>query len=126
MDVNEDRHHEPLLVAERARKVYRTGGVEVEALAGLDLTVYRGELVAVMGPSGSGKTTLLNCLSGLDDIDGGRVLVEGLAGGTVEERVLQDSYHVATLDNDAQQIFEGSLAFVERVAGVASGGRDEP
>ncbi|HEY4791481.1 MAG TPA: ATP-binding cassette domain-containing protein, partial [Actinomycetes bacterium] len=57
----------PLLVAERVRKVYRTGGVEVEALAGLDLEVRRGELVAVMGPSGSGKTTLLNCLSGLDD-----------------------------------------------------------
>jgi putative ABC transport system ATP-binding protein len=68
---------EPLLVAEQVRKVYRTGGIEVEALAGLDLTVRRGELVAVMGPSGSGKTTLLNCLSGLDDIDGGRVLVEG-------------------------------------------------
>jgi putative ABC transport system ATP-binding protein len=77
MDVNGDRHHRPLLVAERVRKVYRTGGVEVEALAGLDLEVQRGELVAVMGPSGSGKTTLLNCLSGLDDIDGGRVLVDG-------------------------------------------------
>jgi putative ABC transport system ATP-binding protein len=77
MDANGSRHHGPLLVAERVRKVYRTGGVEVEALAGLDLTVHKGELVAVMGPSGSGKTTLLNCLSGLDDIDGGRVLVEG-------------------------------------------------
>jgi putative ABC transport system ATP-binding protein len=73
-------HHqggEPLLVAEQVRKVYRTGEIEVGALVGLDLTVHRGELVAVMGPSGSGKTTLLNCLSGLDDIDGGRVLVEG-------------------------------------------------
>jgi putative ABC transport system ATP-binding protein len=77
MDANGSRHHGPLLVAERVRKVYRTGGVEVEALAGLDLTVHKGELVAVMGPSGSGKTTLLNCLSGLDDIDGDRVLVEG-------------------------------------------------
>ena len=67
----------PLLAAEHVRKVYRTGTVEVEALVGLDLVVQRGELVAVMGPSGSGKTTLLNCLSGLDDIDGGRVLVEG-------------------------------------------------
>jgi putative ABC transport system ATP-binding protein len=66
-----------LLVAEGVRKVYRSGEVQVEALAGLDLTVHRGELVAVMGPSGSGKTTLLNCLSGLDDVDGGRVLLDG-------------------------------------------------
>jgi putative ABC transport system ATP-binding protein len=68
---------EPILWAQGVRKIYRTGEVEVEALHGLDLQVAPGELVAVMGPSGSGKTTLLNCLSGLDDIDGGRVLVEG-------------------------------------------------
>jgi putative ABC transport system ATP-binding protein len=77
MDQTDDHQPGPLLVAEQVRKVYRTGGVEVEALSGLDLTVRRGELVAVMGPSGSGKTTLLNCLSGLDDVDGGRVLIEG-------------------------------------------------
>ncbi|HEY6748036.1 MAG TPA: ABC transporter ATP-binding protein [Mycobacteriales bacterium] len=71
------RDSEPLLVAERVRKVYRTGDVEVTALRGLDLEVDAGELVAVMGPSGSGKTTLLNCLSGLDDIDSGRVLIGG-------------------------------------------------
>jgi len=66
-----------MLVAEHVRKVYRTGEIEVEALADLSLTVRQGEMVAVMGPSGSGKTTLLNCLSGLDDIDAGRVLVAG-------------------------------------------------
>jgi putative ABC transport system ATP-binding protein len=66
-----------LLVAEGVTKVYRTGTTSVQALADLDLSVGHGELVAVMGPSGSGKTTLLNCLSGLDDIDAGRVLVEG-------------------------------------------------
>ncbi len=71
------RSDEPILVAEGVRKVYRTGEIEVVALRGLDLVVRSGELVAVMGPSGSGKTTLLNCLSGLDDIDDGRVLVEG-------------------------------------------------
>jgi putative ABC transport system ATP-binding protein len=66
-----------LLRAEAVRKVYRSGDVEVEALHSLDLVVDAGELLAVMGPSGSGKTTLLNCLSGLDDIDGGRVIVQG-------------------------------------------------
>jgi len=57
--------------------VYRSAGGEVLALDGIDLQVERGEMVAVMGPSGSGKTTLLNCLSGLDEIDGGNVLVDG-------------------------------------------------
>jgi putative ABC transport system ATP-binding protein len=50
----------------------------VEALRSIDLVVHEGEFVAVMGPSGSGKTTLLNCCSGLDDIDGGRVLLDGV------------------------------------------------
>ncbi len=77
MDTRTSDGHRPLLAATGVRKVYRTGTVEVTALRELDLTVQRGELVGVMGPSGSGKTTLLNCLSGLDDIDAGRVEVEG-------------------------------------------------
>jgi putative ABC transport system ATP-binding protein len=68
---------QPLLVADQVTKIYRSGEVSVRALDRLDLTVRAGELVAVMGPSGSGKTTLLNCLSGLDDIDAGRVLIQG-------------------------------------------------
>lgn len=51
----------------------------------------------------------------------GQTLLTGLAGGTVEERVLEDSYHVATLDNDAPTIFEGSLAFVRSHAPAAAG-----
>jgi putative ABC transport system ATP-binding protein len=70
---------EPILTADGVRKIYRTGDVEVLALRGLDLEVGHGEFVAVMGPSGSGKTTLLNCLSGLDEIDSGRVLIDGLS-----------------------------------------------
>ncbi len=59
-------------------KTYDTGTVKVHALRGVDLSVKHGEMVVIMGPSGCGKTTLLNCLSGLDEIDGGRVLIEGV------------------------------------------------
>lgn len=58
-------------------KTYRSGETEVQALRGTDLQVARGEMVTVVGPSGSGKTTLLNCVSGLDDLDDGRVLIDG-------------------------------------------------
>jgi putative ABC transport system ATP-binding protein len=68
---------DPILAAESVRKVYRSGGTDVVALKSLDLTVPHGQFLAVMGASGSGKTTLLNCLSGLDEIDGGRVIVDG-------------------------------------------------
>jgi putative ABC transport system ATP-binding protein len=60
------------------QKTYDTGRVQVHALRGVTLNVLRGEMVAVMGPSGCGKTTLLNCLSGLDIIDSGEILIEGV------------------------------------------------
>ncbi len=66
-----------ILTARDVRKVYRSAGQETEALRGIDLSVTQGEWVSIMGPSGCGKTTLLNCLSGLDDIDGGEVVLAG-------------------------------------------------
>jgi putative ABC transport system ATP-binding protein len=65
------------LLASGVTKIYRTGDIEVPALRGVDLEIGAGEFLAVMGPSGCGKTTLLNCLSGLDDVDAGTVLVDG-------------------------------------------------
>ena len=65
-----------IVEARKLRKVYETGRLRVEALKGIDLQVRRGEMLAVMGPSGCGKTTLLNCLSGLDDVTSGQVLIE--------------------------------------------------
>jgi putative ABC transport system ATP-binding protein len=77
-----------IVEARAVTKAYDTGAVRVDALRGIDLSVAKGEMVAIMGPSGSGKTTLLNCLSGLDSIDAGEVLIEGtpLARMTDRER----------------------------------------
>ncbi|HRC61923.1 MAG: ABC transporter ATP-binding protein [Dehalococcoidia bacterium] len=66
-------------------KNYDTGAVQVQALRGVSLSVRRGEMVAVMGPSGCGKTTLLNCLSGIDDVTSGRVLIEGTDISTLDD-----------------------------------------
>ena len=49
----------------------------MNALKGVDISISKGEMVAIMGPSGCGKTTLLNCLSGLDSIDGGDITIQG-------------------------------------------------
>ena len=69
----------PIVEARGVHRVYDTGKVKVPALQGVDLAVRRGEVVSVMGPSGCGKTTLLNCLSGLDSIDDGDILVDGVS-----------------------------------------------
>jgi ABC-type lipoprotein export system ATPase subunit len=77
-----------IVEARGVHRTYANGKVEVRALRGVDLRIARGEMVAVMGPSGCGKTTLLNCLSGLDAIDGGEVLIDGepLSGMTDRDR----------------------------------------
>ncbi len=63
-----------------ARSLYRffhAGDDETLALQGVSLELERGKVVAVTGPSGSGKSTLLACLAGLDEPDGGRVMIDG-------------------------------------------------
>ena len=69
-------------------KVYGSGPTEVHALCEVDLSVERGELVAIMGPSGSGKSTLLTIAGSLEEASSGQVLVDGvdLAGISRSER----------------------------------------
>jgi putative ABC transport system ATP-binding protein len=64
---------EAVFSARGLSKVYRLGDTDVHALRGVDLELYRGELVVILGPSGSGKSTLLNILGGLDTPTTGKV-----------------------------------------------------
>jgi len=80
------RAGQPIVEAQNVRKTYDTGRVEVHALRDVSLAVARGEMLAIMGPSGCGKTTLLNCLSGLDSIEEGQVLIEGTALSDMSDR----------------------------------------
>ncbi len=66
-----------MISCENLVKIYKTSEVEVVALQGLDLTVERGELMAIVGNSGSGKSTLLNMLGGLDRPSAGALFVDG-------------------------------------------------
>ena len=79
-----------ILETKDLRKVYGSGDTEVRALDGVDLTVEKGEFVAVVGTSGSGKSTLLHMLGGLDRPTGGTVTVDGkeLSAMRDEERTI--------------------------------------
>jgi ABC-type lipoprotein export system ATPase subunit len=89
-DVASSTRGEPIVEARAVLKTYATGKVQVHALRGIDLAIRRGEMVSVMGPSGCGKTTLLNCLSGLDAIDQGEVLIEGVALSSLSDKARTD------------------------------------
>ncbi len=75
-----------MLEARALRKTYRGGDNElVEVLNQVDLTVARGEVVAVVGASGAGKSTLLHLLGALDEPTGGEILLDGVAYGSLGE-----------------------------------------
>jgi putative ABC transport system ATP-binding protein len=67
---------ENILVVRGVRKTYEAEGAPVRALRGANLTMARGEFVAVMGPSGCGKSTLLNLIAGLDQVDEGEIVLD--------------------------------------------------
>ena len=69
---------EYMVVCDNLVKIYKVADIEVVALQGLDLTVEKGELMAIIGNSGSGKSTLLNILGGLDRPSAGKVFVNDM------------------------------------------------
>lgn len=77
-----------ILETKDLRKVYGSGDTEVRALDGVDLTVEKGEFVAVVGTSGSGKSTLLNQLAGMEKPTRGQVLIGGVPISRLSENQL--------------------------------------
>lgn len=72
------------------RKVYLMGNVEVPALKGVDITIQKGEFIAIMGSSGSGKSTLLNMIGMLDTPTSGKVIIEGVDVSEMDENERAD------------------------------------
>jgi len=81
---------EALIEVAALEKVYGAGKSAVQALRGIDMTIRRGEFVAIMGPSGSGKSTLMNILGCLDQPTGGRYNLDGEDVSTLDVYDLAD------------------------------------
>lgn len=74
-----------IIQAENLTKVYRSGRIEVPAVRGVSFTVRRGEFIAIVGPSGSGKSTLFYLLGGLTRATTGRVVIDGVDFGSLDD-----------------------------------------
>ncbi len=85
---NEEIKNDYMIKADNLVKIYKTKETEVLALQGLDLTVERGELTAIIGNSGSGKSTFLNMIGGLDRPSAGALFVMGSNLFTMTEKEL--------------------------------------
>ncbi len=80
----------PLFEASAIHKVYRSGGEQIDVLKGIDLTLQRGEMAAIVGASGSGKTTLLQVLGTLAAPSSGQLQFNGERLDTKSERELAE------------------------------------
>lgn len=80
----------PLLQLQGVEREFALGETRIKALRGIDLTIQRGEFIAIWGPSGSGKSTLLNLLGLIDNADCGRLLFDGQDVSTLSDNALSD------------------------------------
>lgn len=99
---------ENIIMCENLFKIYKTKDLEVVALQGLDLTVKRGELIAIIGNSGSGKSTFLNMVGGLDHPSAGKLFVDDRDLFSMKEKQLRE-YKQNTVgfvwQNNARNLF---------------------
>ena len=79
-----------MIHVEELTKVYQMGDNEVRALDGVDFTIEKGEMVAIMGPSGSGKSTLMSIIGCLDVPSSGRYTIDDVAVENMDETRLAD------------------------------------
>jgi putative ABC transport system ATP-binding protein len=78
----------PFLQLKNIRKTYRLDGVEIQALRGINLSIDKGDYVAISGPSGSGKSTLMHIIGLLDRPSGGKIFLHGRELSTLSENEL--------------------------------------
>ncbi len=83
---NSNETRDELIVCDNLVKIYKTDEVEVMALQGLELVIYRGEILSIIGKSGSGKSTLMNIIGGLEHQTAGSIVVDGINLSEMSER----------------------------------------
>jgi putative ABC transport system ATP-binding protein len=80
--------HESIVSVKAVSKSYQRGSQPVPVLEGITFDIARGEFLALMGPSGSGKSTLLNLIAGIDSVDSGSIVIDGVDIATLGEGAL--------------------------------------
>lgn len=116
--------HKTFIIGEKPNMWQRITGrskalVHLEVLKGVDLTVDRGETIAILGSSGSGKSTLLRCINKLETIEAGRILVNGHMVGYTERGgalVAEKSSVTAKKRTDIGMVFQHFNLFANKTA----------